>query len=150
MRSNIVHGEKTPSSPDPEKAARDEGISALVVPLQKMIVELLFDQPGQRLVAYGTLRPGGSNEGMLKDIAGQWQSCSVRGTLHERRSLKCFRWQPRGDVIEAMLFTAAGLTDAWERLDRFEGHEYARHLIPVQTNGLRLIANIYEARSVEE
>lgn len=150
VRSNIVHGEKTPGGPDSEKAARDDEVSALVVPLQKTIIEFLFDQPGQRLVAYGTLRPGGSNEGMLKDVAGHWQPCSVRGTVDERHSLKCFRWQPRGVAVEAMLFTAAGLADAWERLDRFEGNEYARHLIPVETNGLRLIANIYEARFVEE
>jgi hypothetical protein len=84
VRSNIAHGEKTPYGPDLDKARRDEEVSALVVPVQKVIIDLLFDRPSQKLVAYGTLCPGGSNEKMLKDLGGEWQSCWVHGTVQER------------------------------------------------------------------
>lgn len=146
VRSNIAHGEKTPYGPDLDKARRDEEVSALVVAVQKIIIDLLFDRPSQKLVAYGTLRPGGPNEEMLKELEGDWQSCFVHGTIQERGSLGFFRWQPRSSPIEAMLFTAPSLADAWERIDRFEGSRYQRHLIPVQTKGTWLVANVYEDR----
>jgi gamma-glutamylcyclotransferase (GGCT)/AIG2-like uncharacterized protein YtfP len=144
VRSNIAHGEKTPYGPDLEKARRDEEVCTLVVPVQQLIVDLLFDRPSQKLVAYGTLRPGGPNEEMLKEFGGDWQSCCVHGTIQERNSLIFFRWQPRSNPIEAMLFTAPRLAEAWEWLDRFEGSRYQRHLIPVQTNGKSLVANVYD------
>jgi gamma-glutamylcyclotransferase (GGCT)/AIG2-like uncharacterized protein YtfP len=146
VRSNIAHGEKSPYGPDLDKARRDEEVSALVVPVQKVIIDLLFDRPSQKLVAYGTLRPGGSNEEILKPLGGDWQPCWVHGTVQERGSLTFLRWEPRGNAIEAMLFTAPSLADAWERLDRFEGNRYLRHLIPVQTEGMWVVANVYEAR----
>jgi gamma-glutamylcyclotransferase (GGCT)/AIG2-like uncharacterized protein YtfP len=146
VRSNIAHGEKAPYGPDVDKARRDEEVSALVVTVQKLIIDLLFDRPSQKLVAYGTLRPGGPNEDMLKELAGDWQPCWVHGTIQERGSLSFFQWQPGRNPIEAMLFTAPSLAEAWERLDRFEGSRYQRHLIPVQANGIWLVANVYEDR----
>jgi hypothetical protein len=146
VRSNIAHGEKTPYGPDLDKARRDEEVSALVVPVQEVIIDLLFDRPSQKLVAYGTLCPGGSNEEILKPLGGDWQPCWVHGTVQERGSLTFFRWEPRGNAMEAMLFTAPSLADAWERLDRFEGSRYLRHLIPVQTNDTWLVANVFEDR----
>jgi hypothetical protein len=146
VRSNIAHGEKTPYGPDLEKARRDEDVSGLVIPVQKLIIDLVLDQPSQKLVAYGTLRPGGPNEGLLKDLAGDWQRCFVRGTIREQGSLRFFRWDPRADPIEAMLFTARGLVDHWDRLDRFEGNRYARHLVPVEVSGTPSVANVFEGR----
>jgi hypothetical protein len=45
-----------------------------------------------------------------------------------------------------MLFTAPTLADAWERLDRFEGSRYQRHLIPVRAKEIWLVANVFEDR----
>ncbi len=148
VRSNIAHGEKAPYGRDLEKARRDEDVSARVVPVQKVLIDLLFDRPSESLVAYGTLRPGGPNEQMLKELAGDWQPCSVHGTILERGSLSFFRWDPRASPTEANLFTAPSLTDNWERLDRFEGNRYQRHLIPVQVKGIWLVANVFEDASV--
>lgn len=146
VRSNIAHGEKAPYGRDLDKAKRDEEVCALVVPVQKVFIDLLFDRPCQRLMAYGTLRPGGVNEEMLKQLGGDWQQCWVHGTIEDRGSLSFFRWEPRAKPIEAMLFTAPSLADAWERLDRFEGSRYRRHLIPVQSKGMWLVANVFEER----
>ncbi len=146
VRSNIAHGEKTPYGPDLDKVRRDEEVSALVVPVQKIIIDLFFDQPSQKLVAYGTLRPGGPNEQMLKNLGGDWQPCWIHGTIQERGSLSFFRWEPCANLIEAMLFTRPSLADAWEKLDRFEGSRYQRHLIPVQTKEMWLVAHVFEER----
>ena len=51
VRSNIAHGEKTPYGPNLEKARRDEDVSGLVIPVQEVVIDLLLDQPSQRLVA---------------------------------------------------------------------------------------------------
>jgi hypothetical protein len=72
-------------------------------------------------------------------VLGSWDS-SREGAL------SFFRWDPRAKPTEAMLFTAPTLADAWERLDRFEGSRYQRHLIPVQTKGTWLVANVFEDR----
>ena len=95
VRSNIAHGEKSPYGRDPEKSKRDEIVCALVVPVQKLILELLFDRPTQRLVAYGTLCPGGVNEWALKGLTGDWQPCRICGSIREEGSLRYFRWEPQ-------------------------------------------------------
>jgi hypothetical protein len=146
VRSNIAHGEKAPYGRDLHKARRDEKVSALVVPVQKVIIDLLFDRPSERLVAYGTLCPGGANEEILKQLGGGWQQCWVHGTIQERGSLSYFRWEPRDKAIEAMLFTAPTLATSWEELDRFEGSRFQRHVIPVQSQGIWLVANVFEER----
>ncbi len=146
VRSNIAHGEKTPYGPDLDKAKRDEEVSALVVPVQKAIIDLLFDRPSKKLVAYGTLCPGGPNAELLDGLEGDWQQCWVNGRIQERGALRFFRWEPRAKPVEAMLFTAPGLADNWERLDHFEGSRYQRHLIPAQTKGIWLVANVFEDR----
>jgi gamma-glutamylcyclotransferase (GGCT)/AIG2-like uncharacterized protein YtfP len=147
VRSNIAHGEKTPYGPDLEKARRDEEISGLVIPLQKVIIDLLLDRPSQKLVAYGTIRPGGQNEHILKDVEGHWQPCFVRGTLREHDLLSFFRWDPHASRIQAMLLTAPSLINSWERLDRFEGDRYKRHLVPIEASGARFVANLFEERT---
>jgi len=109
VRSNIAHGEKTPYGPDLGKASRDESVSALVIPVQEVTIDLLLDRPSQKLIACGSLRPGGPNEEILKELAGDWQQCSVRGTIREQGSMIFFRWDPHATPIEAMLLTAPGL-----------------------------------------
>jgi hypothetical protein len=146
VRSNIAHGEKIPYGRHLDKARRDEEVSRLVIPVQQVVIDLLFDRPSQKLVAYGTLRPGAPNDDILKDLGGHWQQCLVRGTIRENDSLSLFRWDPRASPIAAMLFTAPALIDNWERLDRFEGSWYERHLVPVEASGIWFVANVFEER----
>jgi len=50
VRSNIAHGEKTPYGPDLKKKERDEEVCKVVVPLQRLLLNLLFDYPERKLV----------------------------------------------------------------------------------------------------
>jgi hypothetical protein len=81
VRSNIAHGEKTPYGPDLEKARRDEQVASAVIPLQEVLLDELLDRPSEKLVAYGTLKPGNANAGVLAGIRGEWQECTIRGRV---------------------------------------------------------------------
>ena len=146
IRSNIAHGEKTPYGPDLEKSKRDEQVSGLTIPVQKLVVNLLLDRPDWKLVAYSTLAPGGANEHVLAEVGGQWTPCIIHGEVRQENGLKLFRWTPWGVAIEASLLSSPALQDFWQRLDRFEGMRYGRHLVTIEVNGIWGVATIYEAR----
>jgi len=88
VRSNIAHGEKTPYGPDLKKAERDEKVSGVVIPVLLKLIELIFDKPDQKLIVYGTLAPGASNESLLNEIAGTWQDCKIKGEIKQNYGLK--------------------------------------------------------------
>jgi len=58
IRCNFMHGEKTPYGPNLHKSQRDGEVSKLTVPVQMIILDLLLDRPGEKLVAYGTKARG--------------------------------------------------------------------------------------------
>lgn len=147
VRSNIAHGEKTPYGPDLKKIERDEKICTLVVPVQKLIVELILGKPGHKLIAYGTLRPGQPNEELLNSVKGTWCPCSIQGTIQTHNSMPRFRWEINGESLKAMLLISPLLESQWENLDRFEGSDYQRQLIPAITEDNEwIIANVYEGK----
>ena len=145
VRSNIAHGEKTPYGPDLKKKERDEEVCKVVMPLQRLLLNVLLDYPDRQLAVYGTLAPGNMNHKAISDIQGDWEDCTVNGHVYEINGLPFFDWQPRGHSIKAQLFISDILSSSWERLDQFEGSKYKRILIPVtKSNGI-CIANIYAA-----
>jgi len=146
VRSNIAHGEKTPYGPDKEKTKRDEKVSGLVVPVQQLLVDLILDRPSRKLVAYGTLRPGGPNEKVLEGLKGTWNECLVHGSIREDGGLFHFNWDLNANPIEAWLFESPDLADSWEQLDRFEGSRYRRHLVPVVVKDVCIVANVFGDR----
>ena len=131
------------------KKERDEEVCEVVIPLQRLLLNLLFDYPDRKLVAYGTLAPGNVNHGELSDIPGSWVDCLVNGRIDEINGLLFFDWMPSGPPIESWLFTSTMLPDSWYRLDKFEGFVYKRILIPVigaiRSQGI-FLANIYVAK----
>jgi len=147
VRSNIAHGEKTPYSPDREKARRDEDVCRTVLPVLILLVELLLDQPSQKLVTYGTLRLGESNASLLESVPGAWLDCLMKGQLLEEGGLRFFTSNPGGAAIPAKLLISEALPEAWPRLDSFEGSQYQRHLVTVEANQAVYVANVYETRS---
>lgn len=146
IRSNIAHGEKTPYGPNLAKAKRDEQVSNLAVPVQKLIIYLILDRPDWKLAAYGSLVPGGANEHLLKECNGDWKLCKMHGQIREQNSLKFFRWDPYGSVVEGSLLISQQLKDYWSRLDRFEGDRYQRGLIPIEVDDALEVATIYMER----
>lgn len=143
VRSNIAHGEKTPYGPDLLKAERDEAVSAVVVPLLQLLVDLLLDRPSNKLAAYGTLAPSEVNHRVIKNIPGRWQECKLRGSLGYSGGIPTLLWNPSGDEIRANLFESTELAGNWDRLDNFEGLAYKRRLVTVETESGIVLANAY-------
>ena len=114
-------------------------------------LETLF-RPSHRLAVYGSLAPGQANQHVLADLGGSWTSGFVEGELFAigwgaAIGFPAMRWAPDGERIPVHLLVSARLPDAWTRLDRFEGPDYRRILIPIfGEEGLLAVANIYEAR----
>jgi gamma-glutamylcyclotransferase (GGCT)/AIG2-like uncharacterized protein YtfP len=143
VRSNIAHGEKSPDGPDLNKTARDESVSAIVVPLLRLLFELIFERPSQKLAVYGTLAPGEVNYHILEHIPGRWQDCRLRGVVERTSGLPTLLWKPHGNELKAKLFESAELVTHWERLDSFEGAGYKRWIVPVTIESGIAIANVY-------
>lgn len=143
VRSNIAHGEKTPYGPDFEKARRDEQVALTVIPLQEILLNELLDRPSEKLVVYGTLKPGEVNASVLHCVPGEWRNCTIRGWVQPGSDIPEFRWDSTGGVIRAMMLTSLGLKAEWSRIDRFEGARYKRRLVPVLLESARSVANCY-------
>jgi SAM-dependent methyltransferase/gamma-glutamylcyclotransferase (GGCT)/AIG2-like uncharacterized protein YtfP len=104
-----------------------------------------------RLAVYGSLAPGEKNHDLVRDPEGRWEPGTVRGEMHEQGwgatlGFPGLRWKPDGGEIAVQLLTSALLPQRWLRLDRFEGPEYRRSLVPVATASGIVVANIYEVR----
>ena len=85
----------------------------------------------ERLFVYGTLRPGWSNHHVVAGIPGRWRRGTVRGRLREgdRGSSTGYPALVLDDdagPVPGDLLESDGLTDAWDRLDAFEGEGYRR------------------------
>jgi gamma-glutamylcyclotransferase (GGCT)/AIG2-like uncharacterized protein YtfP len=147
VRSNIMHGGKSPSSgPYHQQIKRDEVVSGIVIPLQLLLFKILLENPTEKLFVYGSLAPGQPNHRILSDLQGTWTNCKIKGWIMKMGGLQYFNWDTRGDDIEVQLFTSSKLHENWEFLDRFEGTSYKRHLITgkLQNNEV-IVANIYLA-----
>lgn len=103
-----------------------------------------------RLATYGTLAPGRVNHHQLADLAGTWSTGTIRGRLIETGwgaalGYPALVLDEGGEAIEVHLFTSADLPAHWDRLDAFEGAEYRRGEVVVETAEGRVAAWIYMA-----
>ncbi|MEL7285024.1 MAG: gamma-glutamylcyclotransferase family protein [Pseudomonadota bacterium] len=107
--------------------------------------------PNHRLATYGTLAPGRSNAHELEGLSGRWLQGFVRGHLVESGwgaaqgypGIHLHEEAPRVDVF---LLESEDLPEHWSRLDAFEGAEYERVTVEVQTDEGVLEASIYALR----
>ena len=112
------------------------------------------------LAVYGTLAPGQPNHHVVAPLEGEWTDGLIEGDLLPEgwgASLGYPGFRPRagGDAVAVQVLTTPSLATAWPTLDRFEGPEYQRILVPVfstepgpgQAGERRLytVANLYEA-----
>ena len=104
-----------------------------------------------RLAVYGTLAPGRKNSWVLEPLAGTWSSGVVLGRRvaagwGNAEGFPALQLDPQGAEVAVEVFESAELPAHWERLDEFEGDEYARVVAEVHfPDGVRR-ANIYVAR----
>jgi gamma-glutamylcyclotransferase (GGCT)/AIG2-like uncharacterized protein YtfP len=90
------------------------------------------------LATYGTLAPGRSNHRQLSSLRGEWSVGTVRGKLVDKGwgaalGYPALVLDANGDRIEVHLFKSADLPNHWRRLDDFEGSEYRRVPVQVET-----------------
>lgn len=118
-------------------------------------LETLF-HTSRALAVYGTLAPGQPNHHVVAPLGGEWTHGLIEGDLLPTgwgATLGFPAFSPRvgGAAIRVQVLTAPGLPTAWPELDRFEGPEYRRILVPVFTPGgadqrrLYTVANLYAA-----
>ena len=110
--------------------------------------------PSRRLAVYGSLAPGRSNDRQLAELTGDWVSgLVVRGELRAmgwgiHLGYPALRWSMDGDDVPVELFISDDLAAHWPRLDRFEGRDYERILVPLLRHGeIVEVANLYQART---
>ena len=91
-----------------------------------------------RLACYGTLVPGRANHHQLAGLTGTWRPGQVRGTLlatgwGAARGYPALFPDPAGDRVAVQLFESPDLPAHWDRLDDFEGSDYVRVPVEVET-----------------
>jgi gamma-glutamylcyclotransferase (GGCT)/AIG2-like uncharacterized protein YtfP len=118
-------------------------------------LEALF-RTSQTLAVYGTLRPGEPNHHIVAPLGGEWSDGVVEGDLFPvgwgaTLGYPAFRPRAGGAAVAVKVLTASTLPAAWPDLDRFEGAEYRRILVPIFSPGgveerrLQTVANLYAA-----
>lgn len=113
------------------------------------------------LAVYGTLGPGRPNHHVLAPLRGEWTEGLVEEDLVPAgwgAALGYPAFQPHlgGDAVAVQVLSAPSLASAWPDLDRYEGPEYRRILVPVFSTELgpgrrgerrlHTVANLYAAR----
>lgn len=99
----------------------------------------------ERLAVYGTLAPGESNADVLARLGGTWTRGTVRGTRHGDgwHGYPGLVLDDGGDVPVDVL-ESAGLVDAWDTIDSFEGPGYRRVAVTVTLDdGVAVAAQVY-------
>ncbi len=103
-----------------------------------------------RLASYGTLAPGRSNHHIMDGMDGTWSEGFVRGHLKQvgwgnEHGYPALIPDPNGDKIPIHIFESRDLPDHWDRLDTFETEEYARIILPIETDTGIIEASIYRS-----
>ena len=115
------------------------------------ILNSLF-RTSNHLAVYGTLAPGAPNHHVLESLSGEWRDGWVHGDLHQKgwgaqQGYPAIRCHPRSGQVPVKLLVSEDLEHHWQRLDKLEGPEYQRILVPVNMGDeVVAVANIYEAR----
>jgi gamma-glutamylcyclotransferase (GGCT)/AIG2-like uncharacterized protein YtfP len=122
-------------------------------------LDALF-RTGHTLAVYGTLAPGRPNHHVVAPLGGEWTDGLIEGDLlpagwGAALGYPGFRPRDGGAAVAVRVLITPSLATAWPTLDRFEGSEYQRILVPVfstelgpgQAGERRLytVANLYAA-----
>lgn len=118
-------------------------------------LEALF-RTGRMLAVYGTLAPGEPNHHVVAPLGGAWTEGTVEGDLFPvgwgaTLGYPAFRPVAGGAPVAVKVLASPALPAAWPALDRFEGAEYRRILVPVFAaelaagRRLQTVANLYAA-----
>ena len=119
VRNNQAHGEKTRCGPNHERVQCNSAVAKIMLPVLEDIIDFVLDRPSRKILAYGTLRPGQPNHGVITGD-GTWTPVSLRGVPHEESGLPAFTFADSAAMVDADLYASASLPSQWRYLDRFE------------------------------
>jgi gamma-glutamylcyclotransferase (GGCT)/AIG2-like uncharacterized protein YtfP len=102
------------------------------------------------LATYGTLAPGKPNHHRLAHLDGRWTTGTLRGHFVETGwgvdlGFPALKLDPDGEPIDVHLLISDLLPEQWDWLDAFEGAEYRRSEVLVETADGPVPAWIYLA-----
>lgn len=106
----------------------------------------------ERLFIYGSLQPGGPNEHVLQDVAGEWEPAVIKGSLVEEGwgasiGYPGLRVCNEGEDVNGYVLSSSSLNSMWDYLDEFEGKEYQRTTAMVTlSGGVQVQAHVYILR----
>ena len=109
----------------------------------------LFEFPERRLAVYGTLVPGRQNYHLVQPLGGVWSVGRVAGSLLPEgwgvtHGYAGMRWEPGASgSVEVHVLCSRKLPAAWGWLDEFEGADYRRIWVPVDSEQGVTVANLY-------
>lgn len=104
--------------------------------------------PEHRLVVYGSLAPGKSNQAQMDGMFGTWTPGFVRGHFRQAgwgvgQGFPGLTPDAAGPAVAVLVFTSTDLPAHWARLDEFEGEEYQRIIVDAEIDGIATPAHIY-------
>jgi len=150
IRSNMMHCGKTPYGPDLDKSKRDEEICKLIYPTLLNIIDFLLEKPNNKLILYGTLKEGQPNASLIDNLRIIREMINIFGFIEIENGLPYYTFSisnPRNE-IEAELIINESLTNAFDRIDSFEGTKYKRIKVPYKIGEEYGIGHIYEKNGV--
>jgi gamma-glutamylcyclotransferase (GGCT)/AIG2-like uncharacterized protein YtfP len=133
-----------------EQCGASPGSSAADAETPSQTIDRLLDFPSRRLAVYGSLAPGKKNHHVMAGMQGTWRTAVLRGSLLNQgwgagQGFPGFLWDGSETPVAAQVFSSTDLPRHWQRLDEFEGAEYQRILVPVETeDGEIEVCNVYE------
>lgn len=92
----------------------------------------------ETLFVYGTLMPNCPNGYVLENIIGKFTPAIVRGNLKNAgwsasMGYPGIHLDEEGDIVHGFLFSSNNLCNHWDYLDEFEGKEFERQVITIET-----------------
>ncbi len=92
----------------------------------------------ETLFVYGTLMPNCPNGHVLEKIVGKFSPATVKGKLRDAgwsasMGYPGIHLDEEGDTIHGYLFSSSNLINHWDYLDEFEGEEFQREAVTVET-----------------
>ena len=92
----------------------------------------------ETLFVYGTLMPNCPNGHVLEKIVGKFTPATVKGKLRDAgwsasMGYPGIHLDEEGDTIHGFLFSSVNLINHWDYLDEFEGDEFQRESVTVET-----------------
>jgi len=113
------------------------------------LVNEVLGNPSNRLGTYGTLSPGQINHHIVKALRGEWLIGTTYGRLQPHGwgnvyGFPAMVFDPFGRAIPIYVLESPDLPEGFESLDRFEGPEYQRVVLPIKlSDGTLCAAQVY-------